>query len=48
VSMKWILALTLSWWCDLYPVRGSRPGRGSDILWTDNVPIGLFTAIESD
>jgi hypothetical protein len=27
VSMKWILALTLSWWCDLYPVRGTRPGQ---------------------
>ena len=25
MSMKWILALTLSWWCDLYPDRGTRP-----------------------
>jgi hypothetical protein len=50
VSMKWILVLTLSWLCDLYLVRGTRPGQaaGSDILWTDSVPIGLFTAIECD
>ena len=34
--MKWILALTLSWWCDLYPDRGTRPGHGGDVLWTDN------------
>ena len=33
---------------DLYPDRGTRPGHGSDILWTDNIPIGLFTAIECD
>jgi hypothetical protein len=35
--------------CDLsVRVRGRRPGHGSDILWTDSVPIGLFTAIECD
>ena len=27
VSMKWILDLTLSWWCGLYPVRRKRPGQ---------------------
>jgi hypothetical protein len=27
---------------------GGMPGHGSDILWTDSVPIGLFTAIECD
>jgi hypothetical protein len=49
MSMKWIIALTLSWWCDLYPsVRGTRTRPGLDMDWTDKVPIGLFTAIECD
>ena len=35
-----ISTTSLSWWYDLYlyPVRGTRPTHGSDILWTDNVP----------
>ena len=33
--MKWILALTLSWWCDLYPDRGTRPAHGGDVLWRE-------------
>jgi hypothetical protein len=50
-SMKWILDLTLSWWCDLYPGRGTRPTHGGDVLLRlrrDNEPICLFTAIECD
>jgi hypothetical protein len=50
MSMKSILALTLSWWCDLYPDRGTRLTHGGDVLvlWRDNEPICLFTAIECD
>ena len=46
--MKWILALTLSWWYDLYPDMGTRPTLGGDVLQRDNEPICLFTAIECD
>ena len=26
---EWFKALTWSWWCDLYPDRGTRPAHGS-------------------